>query len=363
MLPRDLISNIFAGCSSYRAGFWLGNPANETKQLYYEQLGIRADVDMDARPDTVLKTGRRTVLDIQLHEHFKSDIFWACPHHDRSYYLHPEGRPVFDIFGGKPRESLTQPGVFAECETVSEVDAFDWPDPAFLDLSDTIDYINTMHERGKYIFSGAWSPFFHDLCDFFGMENYFLKMFTHPAVVEAVTERVLEFYLAVNSKLFEAVHEKVDAVFFGNDLGSQFNALIGINEFRTFVLPGIRKIAGQAKQYNLKVVLHSCGSVFDLIPYFIEAGIDGLHPLQAKASNMDAETLSGEFKRDLVFIGGVDTQDLLPFGKPHKIKEEIDRLMEIFGPRFIVSPSHEALLPNVSLENALAMRDAVFEKE
>lgn len=107
--------------------------------------------------------------------------------------------------------------------------------------------------------------------------------------------------------------------------------------------------------------MHSCGSVFDLIPHFIEAGVDGLHPLQAKAHNMDARSLAQAFRNELIFIGGVDTQEILPFGTVQQVKDEVHRLKEIFGPGFIVSPSHEALLPNVSLENALAMRDAVFD--
>ncbi len=361
MTSKQLISDIFSGSDAGRPGFWLGNPANETKKQYYEKLGIRADIDMAGRTDSVLKTGRRTKLDVQLHEHFKSDIFWVCPHHDRTYYRHPEGKPVFDISGGKPRESLTQPGVFADCEDIREVEAFDWPDPTYLDLRDTLHYIDHMHDKGKYIFSGAWAPFFHDLCDFFGMENYFLKMFTAPAIVEAVTERVIDFYLELNRLLFDAAHDRIDAVFFGNDLGSQYNALMGKNEFLAFIFPGIRKIVDQARRYNLKVVMHSCGSVFDLIPHFIEAGIDGLHPLQAKAHKMDARSLAEAFRNELIFIGGVDTQEILPFGTVQQVKDEVHRVKEIFGPGFIVSPSHEALLPNVSLENALAMRDAVFD--
>ena len=69
--------------------------------------------------------------------------------------------------------------------------------------------------------------------------------------------------------------------------------------------------------------------------------------------------LAKNFKDKLVFIGGVDTQDLLPFGTPQQIKDEIARIADIFGGRFIVSPSHEALLPNVPFENAIAMRDTV----
>ena len=76
---------------------------------------------------------------------------------------------------------------------------------------------------------------------------------------------------------------------------------------------------------------------------------------------MDAENLAKNFNNDLVFIGGIDTQDLLPFGTPERISDEVKRLKNVFGERFVVSPSHEALLPNVSIENALAMRDAAIE--
>lgn len=61
------------------------------------------------------------------------------------------------------------------------------------------------------------------------------------------------------------------------------------------------------------------------------------------------------------FFGGVDTQHILPFESPTEVKAEVRRLKQVFGERFIVSPSHEALLPNVSIENALAMAEAVFE--
>lgn len=65
--------------------------------------------------------------------------------------------------------------------------------------------------------------------------------------------------------------------------------------------------------------------------------------------------------RYLVFVGGIDTQELLPFGTPKQVKNEVRRLKRIFGERFVVSPSHEILLPNVSPENVIAMRDAAVE--
>ena len=76
---------------------------------------------------------------------------------------------------------------------------------------------------------------------------------------------------------------------------------------------------------------------------------------------MDAETLTRKYKGQLVFIGGVDTQQLLPFGAPHQVRTEVRRLKALFGPQYVVSPSHEALLPNVSVENLLAMVEAAQE--
>jgi uroporphyrinogen decarboxylase len=76
---------------------------------------------------------------------------------------------------------------------------------------------------------------------------------------------------------------------------------------------------------------------------------------------MDAETLSKKYNDKVVFLGGVDTQQLLPFGTPDEVRNEVRRLRSLFGPNYIVSPSHETLLPNVPMENVEAMARAAVE--
>ena len=109
---------------------------------------------------------------------------------------------MMDVLGGKPRTSLGQPGVFAECEDVAEVDAFPWSDEKYVDFSGTLAAIEETRAAGQAVLSGSWSCFFHNVCDFFGMENYFVKMYTDPDVVEAVTEHIADFYMRVNERLF-----------------------------------------------------------------------------------------------------------------------------------------------------------------
>jgi uroporphyrinogen decarboxylase len=79
------------------------------------------------------------------------------------------------------------------------------------------------------------------------------------------------------------------------------------------------------------------------------------------AKNMDAESLASQYRGKVVFMGAVDTQRILPFGTPEEVKAEVRRLRKLFGNNYIVSPSHETLLPNVPPENVAAMVEAASE--
>lgn len=340
----ERIEALFEGKASDRTGFWHGNPTAEAKVLYRRDLGLEQD-----------GTG---LGDVDLAALLGSDLYWCSPELDPDSWKHPENKPMFDCYGGKERVSLGQPGVFAGCEDSGEVEAFDWPDPDFLDFTSTLKILEYARSKGMAVVGGMWIPFFHVVSDFMGMENYFIKMHTHPKVVEAVTEKVLSFYLEANRRFLEVAAPKLSAFFFGNDLGGQQDLLIGPEDFETFVLPGIQRVVSQAKSFSLKVMMHSCGAISKIIPRLVDAGIDALHPLQARAKGMDAESLARAYKGDLVFVGGVDTQVLLPFRSPEEVRDEVQRLKKVFGERYVVSPSHEALLPNVSLKNVLAMREA-----
>jgi uroporphyrinogen decarboxylase len=165
----------------------------------------------------------------------------------------------------------------------------------------------------------------------------------------------------MNIKLFGDYAADINACFFGNDFGTQLDLMISPEMFEKFVMPYQKKISDQAKTYGLRTILHSCGSVIRVIPEMIAAGLDGLHPIQALAAGMDAENLAEKFRDKIVFIGGVDTQVLLREGTAKQIKEDVRRLKRLFGNNFIVSPSHEAVLPDVPPANLAAMSEAVWE--
>ena len=232
-----------------------------------------------------------------------------------------------------------------------------FPDPDILDYDLFESALTQVEQTGLAIVSGAWSCFFHVVSDYFGMEEYFCKMYTHPKVVEALTNKVVDLFLKINENILSRYSDRIDCVFMGNDFGTQLDMLISPDCFRKFILPYYSKLISIAKKYEKPVMLHSCGAISRIIPDLIDSGISALHPLQALAKGMDADSLA-QYKNDLLFVGGIDTQRLLPFGTPKEIREEVFRIADLWGDGWVVSPSHEALLKNVSAENLWALREA-----
>ncbi len=344
MNSRERIRTIISGKPADRCGFWLGNPHADTWPIYHAYFGTSSEREL-----------RRKLGD---------DYFWVCPELLPDLYRHPcappkvgEGRGLFDL--GSKKVSHGQAGPLADCEDVREIDKYEWPDPAYLNFSPSLEMLQDAGD--VYRASGMWTSFYHVVMDLFGMESYMIKMHTHPEVVEAVTERVCEFYYEANECYYSLVGDQIDGYFFGNDFGTQLDLIVGPEMFDRFIMPWFRKFTDQAHRHGYQVILHSCGSIYKVIDRLIDAGVECLHPLQARARNMDAETLAREFKGRITFLGGIDTQDLLVHGTPEQVRAEVYRVRELLGPCLIVSPSHEALLPNVPPENVLAMAEAAKE--
>ena len=182
-----------------------------------------------------------------------------------------------------------------------------------------------------------------------------MNMIANPEIYEAVNEKVMEFYLKANKIFFEATKGKLDAVLIGNDMGSQRGLMLSPDMVRQFIIPGCKRLVEQAHSYGVKVIYHSCGSIADVIPDLIGAGVDIVHPIQALATGMEPRGLKEKFGDQVAFCGGVDTQDLLVNGSPEDVRNKVKELREIFPTGLIISPSHEAIMPDVPPANIHAL--------
>ncbi len=193
--------------------------------------------------------------------------------------------------------------------------------------------------------------------------EWYMATATRHDFVSAIFEKQCEIALANLETLIELFGDRVQvALITGTDFGTQRGPFISKKSYRDLFLPFHKQVNDLVhSRSSWKTFIHSCGSVYDLIPDFIEAGFDILNPVQCSAAKMDARTLKAEFGRELVFWGGgVDTQKTLPFGTPEEVYREVRERIDIFGVDggFVFNTVHN-IQGNTPTENMLAMFRAI----
>jgi len=266
---------------------------------------------------------------------------------------------AFDWYGKGDVDScertLTSDGCFKDAETINDLAFFEWPDPAKGIDPEKCRLLAKAAPKDKAVLGVLWSAHFQDACASFGMETAMVKMLANPEIYEAVNRKILDFYLNANEIFYKATKGLVHAVLIGNDIGSQHGLMLSPEMVRRFIIPGCKELVAQAHSYGIKVIYHSCGAISDIIEDLIDAGVDVIHPIQALAAGMQPESLKERFGRRVSFCGGVDTQHLLVSGTKEEIQDEVSRLLRIFPTGLILSPSHEAILPDIPPVNIKAM--------
>jgi uroporphyrinogen decarboxylase len=281
-------------------------------------------------------------------------------------YHSPTGNAIYAAFNfakdpGSPDErTLTKPGFFEDFSDPADVERFDWPDPAkYIDPELCRRAVDEVPD-GYAALGVVWSAHFQDALAAFGMETALIKMITEPDIFRAVINRIADFYLKANEIFYEATKGKLHAVLIGNDFGGQTGLMVSPESIREFVYEGTKKLIDQAKQYGLKVIHHSCGSIFEIIPDLIELGVDVIHPIQALAARMEPQRLKDAYGDKVSFCGGVDAQYLLVNGSPEDVRKKVEELRRIFPTGLIISPSHEAILPDIHPANVEALFKAAI---
>ncbi|MDR1438683.1 MAG: methyltransferase [Clostridiales bacterium] len=285
-------------------------------------------------------------------------------------YSSPYSDAIYDAFdfraaGTKSDASartLTQDGFFSIDSKPSDVEKFSWPEPAdYISPEKCRDRIGEV-PNGKAAMGILWSAHFQDACSAYGMENAFIAMLENPEAYLALNDRIVDFYIRANRVFYENTAGRLHAVLIGNDMGSQRGLMLSREAILRFIMPGARRLIEQAHSYGVKVIYHSCGAVGDIIGDLIEAGADAIHPIQALADGMEPEGLKAKFGATASFCGGVDAQNLLVGGAPETVRDAVRRLRRIFPTGLIVSPSHEAILPDTPPANVEALFQAANEQ-
>lgn len=201
-----------------------------------------------------------------------------------------------------------------------------------------------------------------------GYEEFFMDMALDPEGASQLMEKILEYKMEYWSLYGEYARAKgldkdILIAVECDDLGTQDSLLFSPEMIKKMVMPLQSQLIKHIKKElpGVKAMYHSDGAIFDLIPDFIDMGVDILNPVQFTAAGMDLTRLKKEFGKDLVFWGGgVDTQDTLPHGTPSQVSDEVKRNIDILGPGggFVFAAVHN-IQADVPAENFWSMWDAV----
>jgi uroporphyrinogen decarboxylase len=193
-------------------------------------------------------------------------------------------------------------------------------------------------------------------------DKFLMLLVLDPPKVHDFLDRLVEMHLENLEKYLGLVGEYIDIIVFGDDLGMQTGPQMSPGMYREFFKPRHSKMWKRAKELaNVKVMLHCCGGVRELLPDLIDAGLDAINPVQISCRGMEPGKLKADFGDKLVFWGGgCDTQYILPLGTPGEVRDHVRKNVEIFkkGGGFVFQQVHN-ILANVPPANIVAMFDVV----
>ncbi len=295
----------------------------------------------------------------------------------RPIYMHPiqkgmrpcsEPGYFFDEWGVKWKEFDSGGVIYREVAesplenaTIADLDAYPWwPDPydpeRYRGLSE---YARQMYSQSDYALIGC--PAFNSVWERAYLLCGFARMLEGLAVdldfAHAIFRKITDIILASLKQYLEQVGPYIQVVKIGDDLGGQDNCLISPLTYRQTIKPYHQEIFSFIKKNSpARAFLHTCGSVYKLLPELIDAGVDILNPVQVSAKGMDTARLKAEFGDRLVFWGAIDTQHVLPHGSVEEVQIEVQRRIADLAPGggYVVAPVHN-VQADVPAENVIAM--------
>lgn len=218
--------------------------------------------------------------------------------------------------------------------------------------------------EGKAVFTkGFCAGLFEMHQRFRGMQNAMMDFFLLEQASDKLIGKLADLKIEFWDALLDEVGEFVDIVGEGDDYGTQQSQLIAPDHFRQYYKPHFKRVLDfiKRKSPNVKIMFHSCGNVRPVIPDFVEMGIDILNPVHVNAEGMEPFQLKKDFGNDIVFWGGgVDTQDVLPNGKPQQVADHVKRNIEALAPGggFVFTTVHN-IQAEVPPENLAAMLETL----
>jgi len=224
--------------------------------------------------------------------------------------------------------------------------------------------IKLKEESGKALIIGLGCNLFEWGTFLRRMDNFLMDVYADPGNVERLLDELLERHLKSLALVCEHLGDVVDFVKFGDDLGMDNGPFMAPEYYRSLFKDKHRQLCEfTTKNSSMIPFLHSCGSIYQLLPDLIDAGFKVINPVQTNCYQMEPDILKKEFGKDICFWGGgIDTRTILNHGTPQQVRDQVKERLDIFMPGggFVFNTVHN-ILPDVPPKNIVAMFDEVLK--
>ncbi len=243
--------------------------------------------------------------------------------------------------------------------SVKDIEIYPFPDPAapgrFVKAERDIEKYKDSH----FIIGDVELSHFELAWHLTGLSEYMMALALEEPWIETLNDKVEAW---TNSLAHSLASRGVDAIWFGEDLGTQTSTLISPDMWRERFKPRHTRVIKSLKDKypELLIIMHSDGAVAPLVDDFIEIGVDIYNPVQPNVAGSDPQELQDKFGDRIRFFGGIDQQELMPSGDTNALGAEIKRRADIMGENgnYLMAPAH-IIQADVAPETVEAMIDAV----
>lgn len=252
--------------------------------------------------------------------------------------------------------------------TKEAVDNLQWPDPAdprrWAGLREKAE---AFHAAGfPVVMRGLSAGILEMACRLRPMDKLMMDLAMGEAAATHLLEKIARLKGCFWAAALDELGDVVDVVAEADDYGTQQSMLVSPEMYRKLLKPLQAELFAIIRKRLTDgfIFFHSCGNVRQLIPDFIEIGVDILNPVHVTASGMEPTALKRDFGQDICFWGGgVDTQGVLPTGTPEQVREDVKRNVAALAPGggYVFNTVHN-IQADVPPENIMAMWEALREE-
>jgi len=281
----------------------------------------------------------------------------------QAYAEMPKDGFYFDFINNSQPNSTIDPKAFKPSETVSDEELalvqkraqhlYENTDKAILGWGATLSIVGLSALLADNITQGM-------------LDEWLIMLMTEKETAHEMMGRYVDAVIKKTELYHQAIGDRCMIWGAGSDdAGTQRAALMPPAVFSEMIKPHYKRLCDWIHTHtHWKTFLHSCGSIYEYIPHWIEAGIDIINPVQISAADMEPSRLMAEFGGKIVFWGGgCDTQNVLHCATPAQVREHVRQLIGVFGSGsggFVFAQVHN-IQQNVPPENVEAMLDAAHE--